>query len=329
MKNIYVQDGELSRKDHTIKLVKEGKLTWVPIKKIKEVNCFGGCTLTNEFLDLTREHQIAVHLFSWYGRPIGTFHHQRPNKNGKVLKAQLKLMERDGVILAKKTIKTLRLNMLKYLDQYRKKGNEASKKAYQAIKGLDNRLEEAQKTEEIMGVEGITWQYFYTFLKTLYTEYNFNERNKQPPKDPVNALISFLNTLLYNRIETEFSRTDIYTEISYLHSSDQKRNSLVLDIAELYKIDITYRLISYILRKRMINKDDFLEIDGMCTLSPEARKIVITEYERYMQKTFSHPILKRRITLENSIKLEAFKLIRAALEDKTYEPICIGALKLE
>lgn len=329
MKNIYIENGDLTRKDNTIKLVKNGKITWIPIKKIKEVNCVGGCTITNEFLGLMREHKISVHIYSYYGKYVGSFHNSRINKNGKVLYKQSRVFEEKKVELSKKIIEVVIFNMMNYLKQYNKKANETSKKCYEKLASVKEKIKKANSRDEVMGLEGVSWNIFYAFLKDMYGTFNFTERKKRPPTDPINSLISFLNTLLYNRLETEFSRTDIYTEISFLHSEQQKRNSLVLDIAELYKIDVTVRIIGKLINKKMVKKEDFVMVDGVCVMNENTLKLVIQEFEEYLKKRFWDENLKRFVTLENSMKLESYKLLKLCLEGVEYKPVKIGELKLE
>lgn len=329
MKNIYIEDAELSRKDNTIRLVKDGKLKWLPIKKIKEINCIGGCTFTNEFLSLASQNRISIHMYSYYGNYSGSFFNKKVNKNGKVLYNQSRYFEDLKISLSKSVIYSLINNMLKYLDQYRKKKDEKSKEIYPKISSLLSLLENAKDINTIMGIEGKAWNYFYSFLQILYKDVGFNNRNKRPPKDMINSMISFINTLLYNRIETVFSSTDIYTEISFLHSTQQKRNSLTLDIAELYKVDVTYRLISYLVRKKIVKQDDFVVVDGMCSGSSEVIKKIIKEFENLMQKSFYSNSLKRTVTLEFSMKLESYKLIRSCMEGENYSPITLSELGLK
>lgn len=275
---------------------------------------------------MAKENKISIHFYSYYGKYLGSFFNERINKNGKVLIKQIDFFQQNKVKLSKEVINGLIINKLNYLEQYRKKGNEKSKEVYKQISALLLKLKNANSVENVMGLEGMSWNFFYSFLKELYQKENFTERNKRPPKDMINSMISFLNTLIYNRIETEFSRTDLYTEISFLHSTNQKRNSLVLDIAELYKIDITYRLIGYLVGKKMIKKTDFEMIDGMCAIKSEARKIIISEFEKTLQKTYKDEKLKRSVTMEHSIKLEAYKLIRSCLEQKEYKPIIVSGV---
>lgn len=329
MRNIYVEDGELFRKDNTIKLLKNGKLQWIPVKKIKEINCLGGCTITNEFLMLAMEHKISIHFYTYYGNYIGSFINKKINKNGKILSHQLDHFKENGVNLAREVVRTLLMNMLHYLDQYRKKKNEESKLTYKNISNNVSKLDKCDTIERIMGIEGLSWTYYYSFMTSLFQQYGFEGRNKRPPKDMINSLISFINTLIYNRIETQLSRTDIYTELSFLHSSQQKRNSLVLDIAELYKIDVTFRMIGYLVNRKMIKKYDFEIIDGMCVMKKETRKIVIAEFEERMRNFYYDHNLKRYVSLEHTIKLEGYKLIRSCLENKEYKPMRISGVKFE
>jgi CRISPR-associated protein Cas1 len=149
--------------------------------------------------------------------------------------------------------------------------------------------------------------------------FDFERRSKQPPENRLNALISFGNSLLYATTLSEIYHTQLHPSISYLHEPGERRFSLSLDISEVFKPVIVDRVIFALVNNRIIKPDEHFSLElNSCYLNDDGRRLFISEYEKKLQTTLMHLRLKRKISYQRLIRIEAFKLIRHLLGEGHY-----------
>jgi len=226
--------------------------------------------------------------------------------------------------LAKKFVKGAFLNMIKVLEYYSRRGydlEEEIKKINEIYKGL----EEFSLINEIMALEGNGKEvYFNSFNKIIKNEiFLFQGRERRPPRDRINALISYGNSLLYSYVLSEIYQTHLDPRIGFLHATNFRRFSLNLDIAEVFKPIIVDRLILNLINKGIIKENNFLkELNGIY-LNEEGRKIFVEEMDKKMRTVIQHKKLKRKISYRTLIRMELYKVEKHLLGDEEYEPFVI------
>src|SRR5699024_9084900 len=148
-------------------------------------------------------------------------------------------------------------------------------------------IDDMIKVSELMGIDGMIRQsYYLAFNYFLDSDFAFDERNKRPQKDALNALISFGNSLCYTKVLSELYKTHLDPTISFLHEPSTKRFSLSLDIAEIFKPLIVDPVILTLINRRQLDaKKDFEYIDDMVLLSETGRKKFLSEWMRKLQTT--------------------------------------------
>jgi len=176
-----------------------------------------------------------------------------------------------------------------------------------------------------MSVEGEVWARFYANFKYFLPEdFIMNKRVKRPPDNPINALISFGNTLLYAKTISAIYRTHLDQRISFLHEPSEGRFSLSLDLCEVFKPVIVYRTIFELVNNRRLQVEKHFDRKvNYCLLNEEGRKIFIEAFEQRLESVFYHERLKRKITYRTAIKLDCYKLIKFILEEKRFIPFSI------
>jgi CRISPR-associated protein Cas1 len=146
-----------------------------------------------------------------------------------------------------------------------------------------------------------------------------NKRVKRPPDNPMNALVSFGNTLLYTKTITQIFHTHLNQSISYLHEPAERRFSLCLDLSEVFKPIIVFKSIFNCVNNRRITVEKHFDKNyNYSLLNDEGRKVFINEFENRLNQTFVHPKLKRRVSYLQAIKLDAYKLIKYIMEGKDF-----------
>lgn len=124
----------------------------------------------------------------------------------------------------------------------------------------------------------------------------------------INSLISFGNSMMYSTVLTELYNTQLNPTISYLHEPSERRFSLSLDLSEIFKPIFVDRLIFYLVNKKMITEKDFNQELNCCLLNDNGRNKFIKEYNKRLEKTIKHKDLKKNVSYQRLIRLEAYKL---------------------
>ena len=171
-----------------------------------------------------------------------------------------------------------------------------------------------------MGIEGkIRKKYYESWNDIIKQNINFTKRVKNPPENMINTLLSFANSLVYTTALAEIYKTQLNPTVSYLHEPGVARFSLSLDIAEIFKPLIAERMIFSLLNKNMISEDDFEKESNYLYLKESARKIIVEEYDKRLQRTIKHKKLNRDVSYRYLLRLECYKLIKHLTEEKEYE----------
>lgn len=297
----------------------------IPVEDIEAMYCFSELRFNTKFLNFIAQKQITLHLFNYYGYYSGSFYPREPFISGKLLIEQVNAYNnnerRTGI--ARKLIEGAADNILKNLQYYNIRDKDMSF-FIEKIKALYSEISPASDIHELMGTEGnIRSLYYKAWPLILDTELEFGKREKHPPSNPVNALISFGNSLVYTTVLSEIYKTQLNPLISFLHEPGERRFSLSLDLAEIFKPLLSDRVIFSLLNKKQIQKKHFKEEINMCYLNEEGRKIYLKEYDEKLKTTIHHRNLKKPVSYRHLIRLECYKLIKHILGEKEYKPFKI------
>lgn len=318
--------GELSRKDNSLCFRKEGKNIYIPVESTKEIYCLNEVSINSKLLDFLASNNIVVHFFNYYEGYSGSYYPKNQYNSGKLLVKQVEKFSSDRLVIAKNIVSGIGINIKEVLYHYYKHNKKEVKKTIDWIsKDFFIRVEDSSNIKELMAVEGELWQRFYSEFKNFLPEdFIMNKRVKRPPDNPINAMISFGNSLLYTKTISAIYRTHLDQRISFLHEPSEGRFSLSLDISEVFKPVIVYKTIFDLVNNKKIQvSKHFDKKVNYCLLNEEGRNIFITAFEERMESVFNHPKLKRRVSYRTAIKLDCYKLIKYIMEDKEFIPFSI------
>lgn len=318
--------GELSRKDNSLCFRKEGKNIYIPVENTKEIYCLNEVSINSKLLDFLASNNIVVHFFNYYEGYSGSYYPKNQYNSGKLLVKQVEKFSSDRLVIAKNIVSGIGINIKEVLYHYYKHNKKEVKKTIDWIsKDFFIRVEDSSNIKELMAVEGELWQRFYSEFKNFLPEdFIMNKRVKRPPDNPINAMISFGNSLLYTKTISAIYRTHLDQRISFLHEPSEGRFSLSLDISEVFKPVIVYKTIFDLVNNKKIQvSKHFDKKVNYCLLNEEGRNIFITAFEERMESVFNHPKLKRRVSYRTAIKLDCYKLIKYIMEYKEFIPFSI------
>lgn len=318
--------GDLSRKDFSIKYKNEKGNFYLPIEKIKELYCFNDITISTKLLDILATAGIIVHFFNYYGNYVGTFYPKENLISGRLVVKQANTFMKNRESVAKAFVSGIAKNIKATLYHYYRHGTKELKPVIDFYNNdVEKLLEKAKDIKQILSIEGKIWAEFYsTFKYFLPEDFMINKRVKRPPDNPMNAMISFGNTLLYTKTISEIYNTHLEQSISFLHEPSEARFSLSLDLSEVFKPVIVYKTIFDLVNNKKIKVEKhFNSKVNYSLLNDDGKKLFIEAFENRINQTFEHPILKRKVSYKQAIKLDGYKLIKYIVEGKEFIPFDI------
>lgn len=318
--------GELTRKDNSLCFRKDGKNVYIPIEGTKEIYCLNEVSINTKLLDFLSSNNVIVHFFNYHEGYSGTFYPRDKYNSGRLLVKQVQAFAEKRLDIAKAIVKGIGINIYEVLYHYYKHNKKEVKETIDWIKNeFFNKVDNSNNVKELMAVEGEVWQRFYSnFRHILPEDFVMNKRVKRPPDNPINALISFGNTLLYTKTISAIYRTHLDQRISFLHEPSEGRFSLSLDISEVFKPVIVYKTIFDLVNNRRLQVQKHFEKKvNYCLLNEDGRNIFIQAFEERLESVFLHPKLKRKVSYKTAIKLDCYKLIKFIIEDKEFIPFSL------
>ncbi|OHE55009.1 MAG: hypothetical protein A3K61_02030 [Thaumarchaeota archaeon RBG_16_49_8] len=268
------------------------------------------------------QHGIPVHFYNYYGYYSGSFYPRQKLVSGIIVIYQVAHCTdpEKRLLIAKEIISTAIHNITQNLVHYKDAGKDVNP-FIDGIKAEAATLQERATIPDLMGVEGRCRKIYYASFDTILREgFEFDKRTKQPPENRLNALISFGNSLMYATTLSEIYHTQLHPSISYLHEPSERRFSLALDLAEVFKPVIVDRSIFNLINNRIIKPEEHFTAElNSCYLNDDGRKLFIQEYDKRLSMTLHHARLKRHVSYQRLIRIEAFKLVRHILGEGQYK----------
>jgi len=315
--------GELKRKDNSIAFRNEKGNFYIPIQDTREVYCMNEVSFNTKFLDFISRAGITLHLFNYHGNYSGTFYPKEQLISGDLCIKQALCYVENRLKIAKSIVQAIADNIHETLYHYYRHDKKDLKPTLDWLKSEPKKFLDKDITiEQIMFIEGQIWNKFYDSFKHFLSEdFLMNKRVKRPPDNPMNALVSFGNTLLYTKTISAIYTTHLNQAISFLHSPREGRFSLCLDISEAFKPVIVFKTIFDLVgRKQLQVEKHFDKSLNYALLNEDGKKIFIDAFETRLNETFMHPKLKRKTTYKHCLKLEGYKLIKYIVEGKEFVP---------
>ncbi len=318
--------GELKRKDNSIAFRNEKGNFYIPIEDLRELYCLNEVSFNTKFLDFISRAGVTLHLFNYHGNYSGTFYPKDALISGDLTIKQSYAFIENRLAVAKNIVLGISLNVYETLYHYYRHGKKELKSLLDWLKkDVPKFLNKEITIEQIMFIEGQIWSRFYdSFKYFLPEEFLMNKRMKRPPDNPMNALVSFGNTLLYTKTISQIYNTHLNQSISFLHSPREGRFSLSLDLSEVFKPIVVFKTIFDLVgRKKLQVEKHFDKSLNYALLNEEGKKIFIEAFENRINETFMHTKLKRKVSYKHCIKLDGYKLIKHILEDREFVPFSL------
>jgi len=322
--NYYItKDGLLRRKENTIYFINKEEKRALPINKICTIYAYGNLSFTSGVVSYLAKNGIPIHFFNQYGFYEGSLYPRETLVAGDVIIKQVEhYTDKDKrCYLAKRFVEGAAKNILRNLNYY-------SSPEHYIDKHIENIEREIIKIEnyntipQIMSVEGHIREIYYKSLDKIFPEnFKMGKRVRRPPNNKTNTLISFGNSLMYTTVLSEIYNTQLNPTISYLYEPFERRFSLSLDVAEIFKPIIVDRVIFKLINKRMLNDNDFVGELGNMLLSDAGRRKFLQQYHKRLSRTIKHKGLGREVSYQRLIRLELYKIVKHIIGIQEYKPL--------
>jgi CRISPR-associated protein Cas1 len=295
--------------------------TWkkqkVAAQTVNEVILMGNPQVTGDAFVYALELGMPVHYLSSFGKYLGSAL-PKSSRNGQLRLAQYEVY-RDPVrrLELVKAIVTAKIhNQYNVLYRHNEKDNP--------LKERKSLVKDKQTIQEVMGVEGLAArEYFACWQRMVGKQWTFNGRNRRPPTDPVNSLLSFAYALLQGQVMAAVHIAGLDPYIGYLHEVNRGQPAMVLDLMEEFRALIADNLVLSLLHKQAIKPDDFNESLGAYRLKDNAKKTFLQAFDTKMNDEFKHPVFDYRCNYRRAIELQARLLSRHLQEGVPYKPLSL------
>jgi len=309
LNTLYVssQGSYLRKEGETIVVEREGsKVLQLPAHSIGSIVCFGNVFCSPFLLGACAEKDVSVSFLTEYGRFMASV--RGPVSGNVLLRRQQYRMADDeaatrriaaNVVSGK--LANCRIVMNRTVRDHGERIDAvAVKAASAAIDRLIDSVPTAQSCDAIRGIEGLAAAEYFSafdhFIVDQKEDFFFKDRNRRPPLDPVNALLSFIYTLLAHDVASALETVGLDPAVGFLHRDRPGRPGLALDIMEEFRPIIADRLVLSLINRRQVDPKGFKRAEGgAVVMDDDTRKTVLVEYQNRKQDEVEHPYIEEKV----------------------------------
>ncbi|MRN38552.1 type I-C CRISPR-associated endonuclease Cas1 [Neisseria sp. N95_16] len=327
---ITTQGSYLHKERETLVVEQERKkVAQLPIHSIGHIFCFGNVLVSPFLMGFCGENNVNLAFFTENGRFLGRL---QGRQSGNVLlrRAQYRRSESDPVPIARNIIAAKIQSSKRVLQrQIRNHGENADiQTAITALNFSVQQLKLAHDLDVIRGIEGDAAARYFGVFQHLVNEksgFVFNGRNRRPPRDEVNALLSFTYSILGKDISGALQGVGLDPQVGFLHADRPGRDSLAQDVLEEFRAWWADRLVLSLINRGQIKPQDFTrEAGGAVVLKAEARKLLFQTLQAKKQEKILHPFLQEEVAIGLLPHIQAMLLARHLRGDLAeYPPFLI------
>ncbi len=335
LNTLYVttQGAYLHKDGETVEVAVEGETRLkLPIHTLESIICFGNVICSPFLLGMCGERGVNVAFLTEHGR--FSFRIQGGISGNVLLRKEQYRRVREpleAIRIARNMITGKIANMRNILRRATRDHPECDEDGQmgQALLRLDRQLaglEAIDEMDKLRGVEGDTSKLYFSLFDRMITadrkSFFMRERSRRPPLDNLNALLSFIYTLLTHDAVGACEGVGLDPQVGFLHAERPGRPSLALDLIEEFRSAIADRLALSLINLRQVDGKGFRKTEsGAVVMDEETRKTVLVAYQKRKQEEVMHPYLKEKAPIGLLLHLQALLLSRHLRGDiEAYPP---------
>ncbi len=324
---VTTQGAYLAKEGETVlvRIEKETRLR-VPIHTIGGIVCFGNITCSPFLMGFCAERDVAVSFLTEQGRFLARV--QGP-VSGNVLLRREQYRRADDMnvsahmarsVLTGKLANCRTVLQRALRDHSSKLNAEEVRAASSKIGHSLERLQSDLSLDVVRGIEGdAAHTYFNIFDHLIISQkkdFAFHERNRRPPLDRVNCLLSFMYTLVLHDVRSAIEAVGLDSAVGFLHRDRPGRPGLALDMMEEFRPFMADRLTLSLINLNQVRTKGFKEMEsGAVLMDDETRKTVLVGYQKRKQDEIFHPFLEERVSIGLLFHMQALLMARCLRGD--------------
>ena len=306
--------------------VQQKEVFRIPIINIEGIVTFGYMGASPGLMKLCADNGVSLTFLSPQGKFIARV--QGPTRGNVLLRTeQYRLADNEDFALhiSKLFIGGKIQNYRNILRRYERDygSNDDVASAVQKLEVRKRDLQKVQDLNQLRGIEGdaasVYFDVFPYLILNQKSDFPFNGRNRRPPKDAVNAMLSFVYTLIANDVAAALETVGLDPYVGFLHTLRPGRTSLALDVMEELRAYLGDRLVLSLINRRQVNAKDFLfQGDESVIMTDSCRKILLSAWQARKKETILHPYLNEKIPIGLLPYVQAMLLarfLRSELDD--------------
>ncbi len=279
----------------------------IPVRNLDGVVCFGQVSVSPFLLGMCAEHDVSVSFLTDNGRflakAVGS-----ASGNVTLRRNQFRMADDldQSLSIARSVLSGKLVNsrtLLRRVARDRQRvAAESLDRAADSLGTVLRRLPAATDLDDIRGLEGDAARTYFGVFEHLLASgeevFIFTGRNRRPPLDPVNCLLSFVYTILLHDIRSSLESVGLDPEVGFLHRDRPGRPSLALDLLEEFRPAVADRLVLSLINRGQVKTSGFeTSGSGAVTMDEDTRKEVLVAYQKRKQQEMEHPFLKEKMPL--------------------------------
>lgn len=298
-----------------IKVERETKLR-VPLHMLEGIICFGRVSFSPFLLGRCSERGIGISFLTERGRFLARI--QGPISGNVLLRREQYRLADDLVVsavlsksfIAAKIATSRAVLQRAVRDHPDNPGKKHIKKAIVDLVRCTKTFQEPITLDRIRGIEGEAARIYFRVFNNLIVrqreDFSFNGRNRRPPMDNVNTLLSFVYTLLVHDVSSALEAVGLDPQVGYLHRDRPGRPGLALDLMEEFRAYLGDRLVLSLINRQQLRTSGFeRRATGGVYMDDDTRKTVLVAYQERKQEEIRHPFLGEKTTVGMLVHLQA------------------------
>ncbi|HDZ01906.1 MAG TPA: type I-C CRISPR-associated endonuclease Cas1 [Nitrospirae bacterium] len=306
---VTTQGAYLAKEGETVvvKVEKEIRLR-VPVHTIGGIVCFGQITCSPFLMGYCAGQNVSISFLTEYGRFLAKV--QGPVSGNVLLRREQYRCADDetfsaniakGVLTGK--LVNSRAVLQRFLRDHSEKLNAGGvSQASKLLSSSLRRIQNESSLDVIRGLEGDSAHTYFSVFDNLITsqkeDFSFTERNRRPPLDKVNCLLSFLYTIVMHDVRSALETAGLDPAVGFLHKDRPGRYGLALDMMEEFRSFLADRLTLSLINLGQVQGKGFEEKEnGAVLMDDDTRKAVLVAYQKRKQDEIMHPFINEKVTI--------------------------------
>lgn len=296
-----------------------GEKAVLPVEAVDALHLFGEIDVNSKLLVFLAKHSIPVHVYDYYGNYSATIYPRESLLSGRLTIAQAEhyLEPSKRLALARAFVAAAMFNIRRTILYFENRAEDKQPlaRARQIVEREAARVDTEPAIPELMAAEGRAREAYYNSWPAILgadvsRDFPFGGRSRRPPANALNAAISFGNALCYAACVKALYRTALDPTVSYLHEPGDRRYSLALDLAEVFKPLLVDRAIFRLLKTGRLQPKHFESRMGGVYLKEAGRMRFVEAWDERLRRTVRHRGLDRHVSYERLVRLDAYRLVR-------------------